>query len=218
MARKTNRGSSTVLIVLLLVGLLLVAYFAIPSFKAFIDSLLNKVGAGNYFGMEITYADGTKRTYEPTTVPGTLYEYDTNKAVTNVRVMLKMTATFTGTVSSFSGSFLYMMTLKDPSMIAIKTFEDNSAQTFSSSATLTSGTPIMVWYRDYTGTFLESNIPTTDEKYYYVWGCSSFTVKLTFSDGNVAEKTLGINGVHWACRKSASSGLNGLSITWGTQV
>jgi len=64
---RANRGEGAALVVILLIAIVVVAYFAVPTFKTWVNNLLSQVSGGSFtgFGVTIYYEDGTTEVIEP---------------------------------------------------------------------------------------------------------------------------------------------------------
>jgi len=100
---RAKKGQGALAIVLILAAILIVAYVAIPSFQAWINSLLNQISGGNFtgFGMTIYYTDGTSKHIDPSPVTITSMSVSyLGKGISKIVFEVWLKVTYNGQVSS----------------------------------------------------------------------------------------------------------------------
>jgi len=228
MANTTNRN---ILIVLAIAGVMLFA-FLVQIGAINLNPNANKQ-LGTYFIATITYSDGTHNTFtlpnNPSTLPLLIVDPNNgNKEVLSVVFDMYVTATFTGTISSWSISSSYYQMIC-PENIAISgahlgtpdttayLWKGSSVSLMPTGTTLTSGTgtkvtSITVGVTGFLGFY--TGWQSNTNYYWVITFPSLLSMTLTYNDGSTATQTTSVSSPTWNFQYRSPNSFTSLSVSW----
>lgn len=221
MKHRQNKGEGGLAVVLVLVVIIAVAYFAVPAFQTWITNAWTNFKGwwnsnyGSYFTLEITYSDGSTREFSST--PLTIVDPGTGLSVTKITVIMKISIDYTGEIQTFNGNTGVALILKHGTTgNVLRTLLTKSGSFSGGTMTpIPVNTPTEVWRTDITMAEVQSNQPTWMDNTEYILRIepSTVTFNITFKDGKTDSKPIAIPAaIEWRFKYLSSSGITSISV------
>jgi Flp pilus assembly pilin Flp len=223
MRTRRNKGEGGLLAVILLVVIVAVAYFAVPSFQTWVKDLWSKYGPDTWndqsvIGLTLTYSDGTTRDFTaPQILSNTVIDPATGLTVTKLTLFIKLKVDYSGVMQSYSGDTQLQINLMDTDTSGLLKTLYFPKVTFSGSS-LPSGVWTQIWSADYTIADIESKYTSwvSDKEYvFHAVFSQDFSFNAFFTDGTASSlglNRLTLNTIDWRFRYRAVTGLTSISV------